>query len=103
MHPIKPVASKLVSPLHWENVTYAKDQPQYRPLPVLRSLTHEGYVMSCWQLTVWERLRILFGARIYLTQLTFNDHLQPIIPEIGRRAPSWIHTMFVSHAERASE
>ncbi len=57
-------------------VVYAKDQPQYIPLPVRRS--SDGEVVSCWKLNWKSRLAVLFGAKLYLTLLTFNNPLQPI-------------------------
>ena len=57
------------------NTTYAKDQPEYIPLPVFRF--HDGQVTSCWKFNWENRLRILFGGRVYLTQHTFNQPLQP--------------------------
>ncbi len=59
---------------------YAKDQPEYMPLPVHK--TTEGECTSCWALTLRERLKLLFTGRIYWTQLTFNHALQPIRPSI---------------------
>lgn len=57
-------------------VIYAKDQPQYFPLPVRR--TPDGEVVTCWKLNWKARLAVLFGANFYLTLLTFNHPLQPI-------------------------
>ena len=31
-----------------QNVVFAKDQPEYQPLPALRLDTPEGEVISCW-------------------------------------------------------
>lgn len=61
-------------------VVYAKDQPEYIPLPVVR-LT-DGTVISRWQLTLKERLKLLFGSSLFLRQLTFSSALQPISPSI---------------------
>ena len=57
-------------------VTYAKNQPEYLPLPVLRS--QHGTVTSRWHMTWRERLAALFTGDVYLTQLTFNTPLQPV-------------------------
>lgn len=59
-----------------ENVVYAKDQPEYLPLPAHR--TDEGVVTTCWRLSLRERLRVLISGRVFLQQLTFNRPLQPI-------------------------
>ena len=67
------------------NVTLAKDQPPYRPLPAHRaSFTTPGVpVVTCWQLTWCERLRVLVRGRLWLTQLTFGHLFQPIRPEVA--------------------
>ena len=64
------------------NCTYAKDQPEYLPLPVLK--TAEGKVISCWALTWRERLRVLFMGRIWYSVLTFNSSLQPQLPSVRK-------------------
>jgi hypothetical protein len=59
------------------NIVFAKDQPQYLPLPAYLSNDHEGRVTSCWALSVRERLRLLFTGRVWLTVWTFQARLQP--------------------------
>jgi len=58
-----------------QNCVFAKDQKEYLPLPVHK--TAEGLVVSCWRLSVWERLRLLFSGRLWLQVLSFNQPLQP--------------------------
>lgn len=55
---------------------YAKNQPQYLPLPA--RVDSEGTVVTCWQLTWRERLTLLLRGTLFLTLLTFNKPLQPI-------------------------
>ena len=59
------------------NVTFAKDQPEYQPLPAFRNDSLQGEVITCWNLTFRERLRILFKGEIWLSLLTFNKPLTP--------------------------
>ena len=66
-------------------VTYAKDQPEYRPLPVARLHGAEGRVISRWTLTAEERARIAAGEDLYIELLTFGRPLQPILPTVGLR------------------
>ena len=63
-----------------QNCVYAKDQPEYLPLPVHKTL--DGEVTSCWGLTWRERLRVLLTGRIWWTVLTFNHPLQPQRPDV---------------------
>lgn len=68
------------------NAVYAKDQPEYIPLPVYKSEGKEGEVISCWQLTFKERLKLLFTGRIYWSQWTFHGPLQPQRPTLDNPA-----------------
>lgn len=60
------------------NVTFAKDQPEYKPLPAFKAQSSQGEVITCWNLSFRERLRILFKGEIWLCLLTFNKQLTPI-------------------------
>jgi hypothetical protein len=75
MHPVSPVVGKR----NYEAVetVYAKDQPEYQPLPSLR--LPDGKVLTRWKASWQERLRILFTGNVYLTMLTFNKKLQPVM------------------------
>lgn len=64
-----------------KNVVLGQDQPEYQPLPVFRS-REEGEVISCWRFSIFERLKILFGADLWLRQLTFGRPFQPLLPEL---------------------
>ena len=70
MVPIDPAIESL------QFVEYAKDHPEYLPLPARRDAN--GTVVTCWRLTWRERLYVLLGGKFYLTLLTFNRPLQPI-------------------------
>lgn len=65
-----------------ELVVYAKDQPEYIPLPVRRD--HQGTVVTCWELSWTERLKMVLRGKFYLTVLTFNNPLQPIRLEMNK-------------------
>lgn len=58
------------------NTTFAKNQPQYLPLPAYR--TNDGAeVTSCWQMTWRERLKVLITGRVYCTLLMYGQPLTP--------------------------
>lgn len=59
------------------NVVFAKDQPEYLPLPAQK--TTDGQVTTCWKLSAWERVKLLFTGRLFLRMLTFNAPLQPVL------------------------
>jgi hypothetical protein len=66
------------------NVTFAKNQKPYIPLPAKRFPGPEGLVTSCWKLTWKERITILFHGVIWLSCLTFNHPLQPVKLAVDR-------------------
>ncbi len=63
-----------------QNVTFAENQPEYLPLPAHRS--EDGTVISCWKLTLRERIKILFTGKLWFICLTFNQPLQPQLPSV---------------------
>jgi len=64
------------------NCVYAEDQPEYLPLPAHR--TPDGTVVSCWQLTWRERIKMLFTGCLWWTTLTCNLPLQPQSPSVDK-------------------
>lgn len=60
------------------NVIFAEDQPDYLPLPAYKEDSPHGCVVTCWQLTWKEKIKLLFGGSLFLSMLTFNQPLQPI-------------------------
>jgi hypothetical protein len=77
---MKAISPVLTPELQPDEIVYAKNQPEYHPLPVLRS--PEGIVMSRWQLTEAERQAVASGADILLSVYTFNQPLQPLYIEV---------------------
>lgn len=60
------------------NVIFAENQPQYTPLPAFRNNNQNGEVVTCWELSLKERLQILLRGEIWLNMLTFNKPLTPV-------------------------
>lgn len=60
------------------NYTFAKDAQlsSFKPLPAFKS--DDGEVISCWELSFAERVRILFLGNLWSSVMTFGDPLQPI-------------------------
>lgn len=71
-----------MEPIEFEeaNVVFGKDQPPYLPLPAYCDDVQGGRIFHCWQLSWWERFKILFTGRLWISVLTFNKKLQPIKP-----------------------
>lgn len=60
------------------NVVFAKDQPEYQPLPAM-VLPEDGTVITCWELSPQELEVIKKTGVVYLKQLTFRRPLQPVL------------------------
>jgi len=58
------------------NTIFAEEQKEYLSLPAFRS--KEGEVVTCWQITFKEWIKLFFSQKIWITVLTFNKPLQPI-------------------------
>jgi hypothetical protein len=67
------------------NIIFAENQKEYLPLPA--HLTKDGIVTCCWKLSFLERIRLLFSGRLFLTTVTFNTPLQPLLPSIHNPIP----------------
>lgn len=63
-----------------ELVIYAKDQPEYTPLPAIKF--EDGRIVTEWKLTDEERRLISLGENIRLHIYTFHCPLQPIALEV---------------------
>lgn len=66
----------------FDEVVFAKDQPQYRPLPAI--VCKDGTVITRWRLSIRERIKVLFSGSMYFAQLTFGDNLQPQLPSVDK-------------------
>lgn len=62
-----------------QTVVYAKDQPEYLPLPAHRfhDASDVGRIAFCWRLALRERFRVLWYGVLWHQVLTFNQPLQP--------------------------
>jgi hypothetical protein len=76
MKPVEPTA--IVEGM--ERVTFAKDQPEYIPLPAARG--EDGIVLTEWELTPEEREAVANGANIRLFVSTINSY---VLPDCGDR------------------
>lgn len=59
------------------NAVYGANQPQYLPLIAHKDGSEEGIVTSCWRLSWWERIKLLFTGRIWHQQWTYNQPFRP--------------------------
>jgi len=83
------------------NVLAGAKQEEYQPLPL--HMTECGIATSCWTLSFWQRVKLFFGAKIWLRVMTFNQGIAPVMvsltkPELGKP-----HDTNVSDARDYSE
>ena len=68
-----------------QNVVYAKDQPEYIPLPAYKFPNDpQGNIVCCWKLSIKERIKLLFSGTIWHQILTFNKSLQPQLLSVDK-------------------
>ena len=77
MKPASPVAYDPETRWGISEIVYAKEQPEYVPLPALR--WSDGLLVTRWSLSWKERLILILGGSVYLGVLTFNNPLQPVM------------------------
>ena len=75
-----------------QNVVFARDHPEYLPLPAHRHHDAAGTITCCWRLSWRERWRVLLTGRIWHQVLTFHQPLQPQLlslekPDMSARTP----------------
>lgn len=78
MKPVSPV----LPGYEVKETVYAKDQPEYNPLPCVVMDGPARQILTRWEFTDEERQRIANGKSLYLWVWTFGQPLQPIAPEI---------------------
>ena len=54
------------------------------PLPAFRG---EGQVISCWRLTFWERIKLLFTGRLWFSVIGNAQYIVPLSETAGGEAP----------------
>ena len=65
--------------------TLAESQDEYITLNILKIPGIEGEVISCWKLSLKERIKILFTGTLWHNQLSFNKDPMPIRLSVYRK------------------
>ncbi len=67
------------------NQNIAEKQDEYITLPAYRDKNDpNGYLITCWKASFKERLLFLFTGKMYLSIMTFNKPLQPLIMSVDK-------------------
>lgn len=64
------------------NITIAKDQPEYTPLPAF--VAPDGTTVVCFELSQEEREKVMQTGEIWMQIMTFGGKLQPIYTTVSR-------------------
>lgn len=67
------------------NVDFAKGQDEYLTLPALRLGDSNDTIVTCYKLSFWERLKVLFTGIIWMSEMNFNKPLTPRYFSINRK------------------
>lgn len=68
-----------------QNVVFAKDQPQYLPLPALKLDDQGGTVISCWKMSFKDRLKMLITGKVWLSLMSLDEPLTPSYMAVNRK------------------
>lgn len=68
-----------------QNSVFAKDQPEYIPLPALKIDSPRGEVVSCWKMSFSERLKVIFTGMVWMSLVSFNRPLTPSYLSVNRK------------------
>lgn len=68
-----------------QNMVFAKDQPEYQPLPALKLDSPQGEVIACWKMDWKERLKVLITGKVWVNLLSFNKPLTPSYVTVHRK------------------
>lgn len=69
------------------NVVYGANQPEYIPLPAEKWPGNHGGIVTCWKLSPEELARVKETGVIWLSMLTFNRPLQPVLLSVDKPEP----------------
>jgi len=61
------------------DVVLAESQPEYQSLPIAIEGNER---ISCWKLTLKDKVSLLFLGRLWLRQLTFGNPFQPVLLQV---------------------
>ena len=71
------------------NVIVAENQEEYMSLPALKF--ESGEIISCWKLSVAERLKVLLTGKIWHSSLSFNKSITPVFMTTNRKSVYYTH------------
>ncbi len=67
------------------NVIFAEDQPEYRSMPAYKSDAPQGDVVTCWKLSLKERILALIKGEIWVHTMNFDKPVSPIFISVEKK------------------
>lgn len=97
---LNPKDGPVIVGLEREQLTLAKNQPEYRMLRVLQGMPPEYRTISRWELTPAQRKIIADGGDIFLEMLTFGHPPMPVNLAVsdGNIPVEWVRTVLLGKA-----
>ena len=76
-----------MKPIDFEhrNIIFAENQPEYMALPALKLDTKGGEVISCWEMSFKERLKVLFTGKVWMSLMMSGKPLTPSFLSVNRK------------------
>jgi len=63
-----------------QNIVFAKDQPEYQPLPARRCDDTENVpVISCWKMSFKERIIVLITGKVWMKLTIIRKAISTVI------------------------
>lgn len=67
------------------NINFAESQDEYTTLPALRIGDKCDTIVTCWKLSFWERIKILFTGVFWMSEMNFGKPLTPRFFSVNRK------------------
>lgn len=77
-----------------QDAIFAKNQPEYMPMPAFSHGNPEGEITCCWQLSWKERIVLLCTGKIWHSIMTFHSPLQPQLLSVQKPAMQTLARMY---------
>lgn len=65
------------------NMILGDEQNEYKPLPAQQ--ISDDVIITCWDVSFEEKIKILFTGKIWLGVMTYGKNLQPILLSTNKK------------------
>ena len=64
-------------PFKEQNITYEGDE-KHKDVPAFKADTKEGEVITCWKMSIKEKIIFLLTGKLWVTIISYNKHINPM-------------------------